>query len=50
VPVTVTLGAPASKITEYRPSLSARAVLTATDSTSVTVPIAGDAVALEIKP
>jgi hypothetical protein len=50
VPVTVTLGAPASKITEYRPSLAAKVQLTVAGSASVTVPVAGDAVALVIKP
>ncbi len=50
VPVTVTLAAPASKVTEYRPSLSPKVQLTATDTSTVTVGVGGDVVALDIKP
>jgi hypothetical protein len=50
VPVTVTLAAPVKRIQEFRPSVSARAQLNATATSSVTVGVGGDAVALVVKP
>jgi hypothetical protein len=49
-PVTVSLGAPAASITQYRPSLSPAAQATAADTATVTVGLQGDATALVIRP
>jgi hypothetical protein len=49
-PVTVTLGTPASSITEYRPSLSATPQAATTGTATFTVGLQGDATALVIQP
>ncbi len=50
VPVTVTLGSAAAKVTVYRPSLAAHAQSAVADTSSVSVGVGGDVVALDIKP
>jgi len=50
VPVTVSLAAPAKRVQEFRPSVSSRSQMNKSATSSVTVDVGGDAVALVIKP